>query len=179
MTQPFLGELRPFTFGFAPNGWALCDGQTLAIQQYTALFSLLGTTYGGNGINTFLLPDLRGRVPMHFGSFGGNTYVQGEIAGEEAVTLTLPEIPQHLHAFVGTSAAANVKRPVTGSAYAQSTNAASVSPGDAFYGAAGSLVALNPSTVEAYGQSQPHTNLQPYLVLSWCIALTGIFPSRN
>jgi microcystin-dependent protein len=179
MTQPFLGELRPFTFGFAPKGWSLCDGQLLPISQYNALFALLGTTYGGNGIQTFALPDLRGRVPMHFGSFGGNTYVQGEIAGEEAVTLTLPEIPQHFHAFVGTSTAANVKRPVTGSAYAQSTNAASVSPGDSFYGVANSLVALNPSTVGTYGQSVPHTNLQPYLVLSWCIALTGIFPARN
>jgi microcystin-dependent protein len=172
MTQPFLGELRPFCFGFPPKGWALCDGQILSIAENTALFQLLGTTYGGNGVQTFQLPDLRGRVPMHFGNFGGNNYVQGEIAGEETLTLTLQEIPLHNHSFVGTSAAANVKRPVTGSAYA-------ASPGDSFYGAANSLVPLNPSTVGTYGQGQPHNNLQPYLVLSWCIALTGIFPSRN
>ena len=175
MSEQFLGEVRPFAFGFAPNGWALCDGQLMAINQNQALFSLLGTMYGGDGRINFALPDLRSRVPMHFGT-GFN---QGQPAGEEAATLTLQEIPAHSHAFVGTQSAANAKRPVTGSAYAQTTTPASVSPGDFFYGPTSSVIALNPNTVSPAGGSQPHTNLQPYLVISWCIALIGIFPSRN
>jgi len=175
MTEPFLGQVQPFAFNFPPRGWAFCAGQLLSIQQNTALFALLGTTYGGNGTNTFALPDLRSRVPMHFG--GG--FTQGQVGGEEAVTIGINELPSHNHSFSGTSSAANTKRPVSGSALAQSTTPAGVSPGDSFYAPPGTTVALNPNTVGLVGGSQPHTNLQPYLVINWCIALTGIFPSRN
>jgi len=175
MTEPFLGQLAPFAFGFAPKGWAICDGQLLSIAQNTALFSLLGTMYGGNGIQTFALPDLRSRAPMHFGA----SFVQGESGGEENVTLTINELPAHAHSFNGTSAAANTKRPVTNAAFAQSTTSAGASPGDSFYAPVGTVVALNASTVGMVGGSQPHTNLQPYLVINWCIALVGIFPSRS
>lgn len=175
MTEPFLGQLLPFSFSFPPKGWAYCAGQLMAINQNQALFSLLGTTYGGNGTTTFALPDLRGRVPMHFGA----GFVQGQVGGEENVTLDINELPAHGHAFNGTSSAANAKRPVTNSALAQSTTSAGVSPGDSFYAPPGTAVALNANTVGAVGGSQPHTNLQSYLVINWCIALTGIFPSRN
>jgi microcystin-dependent protein len=175
MSEPFLGQVQPFGFSFPPRGWALCDGQILPISQNTALFSLLGTTYGGNGTNTFALPDLRSRVPMHFGA----GYIEGQIGGEEAVTLNLAELPAHSHSFSGTSSPADGKRPVAGSALAQSTTAAGASPGDAFYAPAGTTVALNATTVGALGGSQPHNNLQPYLVINWCIAVQGIFPARN
>lgn len=175
MATPFLGQLMLCSFGFAPKGWALCAGQLLPINQNQALFSLLGTTYGGNGVQTFALPDLRGRVPIHFGA----GFVQGQAGGEENVTLDINELPAHGHAFNGTSTAANVKLPVTNSALAQSTTSAGVSPGDSFYAPTGTTVALNASTVAAVGGSQPHTNLQPFLVLNWCVALQGIFPSRD
>jgi microcystin-dependent protein len=175
MTQPFLGQLAPFAFNFAPKGWAMCNGQIMSIAQNTALFSLLGTTYGGNGIQTFALPDLRSRVPMHFGA----SFVRGQVGGEENVALNTNELPAHGHTFSGTSSAANVKRPVTNSALAQSTTSAGVTPGDSFYAPPGTTVALNANTVAAVGGSQPHTNLQPFLVISWCIALQGIFPSQN
>jgi microcystin-dependent protein len=175
MSQPYLGQLLPFSFGFPPKGWAFCAGQVLSIQQNTALFSLLGTTYGGNGIQTFALPDLRSRVPIH----NGAGFVLGQTGGEESVTLNINELPAHSHAFSGTSSAANVKLPVTNSAFAQSTTSAGVSPGDSFYASPGMTVALNANTVAVVGGSQPHTNLQPYLVVNWCIALAGIFPSRN
>jgi microcystin-dependent protein len=175
MAQPFLGQLLPFSFNYAPKGWVICAGQVLPISQYQALFSLLGTTYGGNGTTTFNLPDLRGRVPVH----NGVGFALGQTGGEENVTLDINELPAHGHAFSGTSSAANVKLPVTNSALAQSTTSAGVSPGDSFYAPPGTTVGLNANTVAAVGGSQPHTNLQPYLVINWCIALTGIFPSRN
>lgn len=174
MSDQFVGELRLFSFAFAPKGWALCNGQILSIQQNAALFSLLGTTYGGNGTNNFALPDLRSRVPMHVGTDAnsGISYVQGQIGGEEAIALTLNQLPAHAHTFLGTSAGANDKRPKTGAAFA--TAAA-----NNYYGAPGSLTALAATTVGLTGSSQPHSNIQPYLTLNWCIALTGIFPSRN
>jgi microcystin-dependent protein len=175
MSQPYLGQLLPFSFSFAPKGWAICAGQVLSIAQNQALFALLGTTYGGNGIQTFALPDLRGRVPIH----NGAGFVLGQVGGEENVTLNINELPAHGHAFNGTSSAANVKIPVTNSALAQSTTSAGVSPGYSFYAPPGTTVALNANTVAAVGGSQPHANLQPYLVVNWCIALEGIFPSRN
>lgn len=175
MATPYLGQLLPFSFNYAPKDWIVCAGQVLPIAQYTALFSLLGTTYGGNGVTTFALPDLRSRVPVH----NGPGFVLGQTGGEENVTLDINELPAHGHAFSGTSSAANVKLPVTNSALAQSTTSAGVSPGDSFYAPPGTTVALNANTVAAVGGSQPHTNLQPYLVINWCIALVGIFPSRN
>jgi microcystin-dependent protein len=180
VTQPFLGQIQPFGFNFAPRGWALCNGQLMAISQNTALFSLLGTTYGGNGTSTFALPDLRGRVPMKFGTPpGGPTYDQGEQAGVETVTLGINEMPLHTHAFSGTSALANNKEPVAGSAYAHSAKAGVTSP-DGFYAPDTTPQPINPATVGIFsGSNQPHTNLQPYLTISWCIAMNGIFPSRN
>src|SRR5262249_6896114 len=140
-----------------------------------ALFSLLGTVYGGNGTTTFALPNLQSRVPMHFSA----SFPQGQLGGEEAVTLNTNELPAHTHSFSGTSSAANEKLPLTNSALAQSTTSAGATPGDSFYASPGTTVALNPNTVATTGGSQPHMNLQPYLVISWCIALIGIFPSRN
>src|SRR5579864_5186952 len=127
MSSPFLGEVRPWALNFAPRGWAMCQGQVLSISQNTALFSLLGTTYGGNGTTNFALPDLRGRVPLKYGTDpSGNNYVIGEQGGEESVAITLSTLPAHNHAFLGTTLPADIKRPVTGSAYAQSTEAPSV-----------------------------------------------------
>jgi microcystin-dependent protein len=179
MTQPFLGQVQPFGFGFAPRNWALCNGQLLSIAQNTALFSLLGTMYGGNGITTFALPDLQSRVPIHRGfSPDGPQYSQGEVAGEEAITLKVTEVPAHLHSFSGTSSAANSVQPFTGSAYA-TTFKAGTSPADSYYAADTHPQALHIDTVTPYGGGQAHTNLQPYLTINWCIALAGIFPSRN
>ena len=175
MSQPFLGQIQPFGFNYAPRGWALCNGQILSIAQFTALFALIGTSYGGDGRTTFALPNLQSRVPMHFGtSPAGENYVLGEEAGEESVLLALAEMPAHSHSFSGTSSGADSKRPVTGSAYAQTT-------GDNFYAPAGSptLTALNPSSLALAGSSNRHNNLQPFLTISWCICLAGIFPSRN
>jgi microcystin-dependent protein len=176
MSAPFVGEVRPWALNFAPIGWAMCQGQILPISQYTALFSLIGTYYGGNGTSNFALPDLRSRVPMKYGQDTiGNEYVIGEQAGVESVTISIVQLPVHNHPFLGTASAADVKRPVTGSAYAQST------AGDNFYAAAdGNAIPINANTVQALvGSNQPHQNLQPYLAINWCIAIQGIYPARN
>lgn len=181
MAEPFIGQIQPFAFGFPPKGWALCNGQLLSIVQNTALFSLLGTFYGGNGTTTFALPDLRSRVPMHKGTSGGIDYILGEQAGLETVQLGIVELPAHNHGFFGTSSSANDKRPKTGAAYAQTTKAGPVSPGESYYAAAnaGTLTSINPSSVQIAGSGQAHSNIQPYLTINWCIALLGIYPSRN
>ena len=182
MTQPFLGQIQPFGFTFAPRGWAFCNGQILSIAQNTALFALIGTFYGGNGTTTFALPNLQSRVPMHFGQGSGlPNYVLGEEGGVETVTLTLAETPVHTHSFSGTSSAANSKQPADGAALATSTRAGPVSPADPYYAADALRQPLHPNTVSLYGSSQPqpHTNLQPYLTINWCIAMNGIFPARN
>jgi microcystin-dependent protein len=170
MTEPFLGELRLLPYNFAPQGWATCDGQIMSIAQNTALFSLLGTTYGGNGQTTFALPDLRGRVPIHAGQGPGLTnYTLGEVAGTENVTLTPGQLPPHGHT-VSASGSATTKNP---------TNALpAVTGAGSSYGTTPD-VQMNPGMVAGGGSGQPHTNIQPYLVLQWCIALQGIFPSRN
>lgn len=164
MTEPFVGEVRLMGFNFPPRGWAQCNGQLLPINQNTALFSLLGTTYGGNGTTNFALPDLRGRLPMHVGQGPGlSLRDQGEIGGSEAVTLLTTQLPAHTHA----NGIADVERttnrptgiPARGGAYA-ATATASVASG-------------------AAGGGQPHENMPPFLVLNWCIALQGVFPSRN
>jgi microcystin-dependent protein len=176
MSSPFVAEVRPWALNFAPRGWAMCQGQILPISQYTALFSLIGTYYGGNGTSNFALPDLRSRVPMKYGEDpSGNTYVIGEQGGVETVTISMVQLPVHNHALLGTTSQADLKRPMTGSAYAQSSS------GDNFYAAAdGNAVPINANTVQAYpGGGQAHTNLQPYLAINWCIALVGIYPSRN
>jgi microcystin-dependent protein len=165
MAEPFLSEVRIMSFVFAPKGWALCNGQLLPINQNQALFSLLGTTFGGDGRVNFALPDLRGRTPIHVGS--GHTL--GEKGGEQAHTLSIGELPTHTHVVSGvnTNAASNV--PLNNS-LANTT---------ALYVAAANLTSLNPGTVANVGGSQAHLNMQPFLVLSFCIALQGIFPSPN
>ncbi len=175
MVQPFLGEVRPFGCNFAPQGWALCIGQTLPIQQYTALFSLLGTNYGGNGTSNFGLPDLRSRVPMKYGTSPAGTYYIGQQGGEELVQMTSATMPVHTHTFSGTSATGGRSNPATGAALGTSSS------GGSFYGTATSTVTpINVGTVSLYGGgNQPHTNIQPYQAINWCIALSGIFPSRN
>ena len=169
MSEPFIGEIRIFGFNFAPRGWALCNGQLLSIAQNTALFSLLGTMYGGNGQTTFGLPDLRGRVPVHFGQGPGlSNYSQGEVAGSETVTLTQNQAPAHSHLVAASNGAADSTRP-----------AGKVPATGGGYAAAGDGSTMNPAMVNSSGGSQPHENIQPYLVLNFCIAVAGIFPSRN
>lgn len=170
MTNPFLGEVRMFGFGFAPKNWAQCNGQLLSIQQNAALFSLLGTTYGGNGVNNFALPNLQSRVPMHRSNDGN--YVQGQIAGTEQVTITNASMPTHAHFLVGTTQTGTA-------ALANSTLGASPNTADFYYSPATSLSTLNPASIGMTGSGAGHNNLQPYLVINYCIALSGIFPSRN
>jgi len=175
MSSPFLGEIRPWANNFAPFGWAFCQGQLLAISQNTALFSLLGTNYGGNGTSNFALPDLRGRVPMKYGQYvDGTQYVIGEIAGTETVTLLSTTMPAHTHSVFGTSASATNIAPNDGTVMATHFT------GLSFYASATALTNLNVGTVSVYnGGSLPHENRQPFLAINWCIALRGIFPSRN
>lgn len=165
MAEPFLGEIRIVSFDYPPKDWAFCNGQLLPINQNQALFSLLGTTYGGNGQTTFALPDLRARVPMHMGD-----HTQGERAGEAAHTLTLNEMPQHLHLERVSSNATGGTLVATGNFLGSANN---------MYHSPSNLTAMNPGTIANAGGSQPHENRQPYLGLSFCIALVGIFPSRN
>lgn len=164
MAEPFLSELKLVSFNFAPKGWAMCNGQLLPINQNQALFSLLGTTYGGNGQTTFALPDLRGRTPVHWGASLTNL---GLAVGQEFHTLTTSELPAHNH-FVNASAS-NGDQPGP-SVLASANN---------LYGSATDLTTLTPATIPNVGGSQPHENRAPSLVLNWCIALQGIFPSRN
>ena len=166
MAEPFLSEIRIMSFVFAPKGWALCNGQLLPIDQNQALFSLLGTTFGGDGRVNFGLPDLRARTPIHVGS--GHTL--GERGGEPAHTLSIAEIPQHVHVLNGTSVQATTSTPATNLMLAKSTP-------QNLYGAATNLQAFSPAAVANVGGSQAHLNLQPFLTLSFCIALQGIFPS--
>ena len=173
MATPYIGEIRCCGFNFAPAGWAACNGQLTAISQNAALFNLIGTTYGGDGQNTFALPNLQSRVPIHQGSFAGSNYVLGQIGGVETVTLTTPELPAHTHAITATSNAATLKRPVTNTFYAASSS------GNNFYESGTTLPALASNTVTGAGSGQPHSNLQPYLTLNWCISLFGIFPSQT
>lgn len=168
MAEPFLSEIRIMSFVFAPKGWALCNGQLLPINQNQALFSLLGTTFGGDGRVNFGLPDLRGRIPIHVGS--GHTL--GERGGEQAHTLSISELPTHTHVLNGTSAAASQPVP-TGALLA--TTAAT----DPIYSTPSSLVSMFPGELANVGGSQAHLNMQPFLTLSFCIALQGIFPSPN
>jgi microcystin-dependent protein len=178
VTQPFIGQLQPMAFPFAPRNWATCDGQLLAISQNTALFSLLGTYYGGDGVSTFQLPDLRSRVPMHNGTFAGSSYVIGQIGGTENVTLLESNLPQHTHSFSGTSNSANVgSLTANGAALAQIYDPTGAAGN--YYAPDATTQVLNPGSVGPAGRSQPHNNIQPYLTISWCIALYGIFPSRN
>jgi microcystin-dependent protein len=168
MSDPFLGEIRIFGFTFAPQGWALCNGQTLSISQNTALFALLGTTYGGNGTSNFQLPNLESRVPVHFGQGAGlSPYTQGQMGGTENHTLTVGQLPAHNHP-VAIGAAQTTDLPA-GAVLAQNgAYATTVASGNA-----------NAGFVQDTGGNTPFPILQPYLTLNFCIALEGIFPSRN
>ena len=166
MAEPFLSEIRIMSFVFAPRGWALCNGQLLPINQNQALFSLLGTTFGGDGRVNFGLPDLRSRTPIHVGS--GHTL--GEKGGEPAHTLSIAEIPEHTHVWNANGGATPTNTPTASLVISNAT-------GDNPWGPASNLVAMSPATVTNVGGSQAHLNLQPFLTLSFCIALQGIFPS--
>ena len=155
------------SFGFAPKGWALCNGQLLPINQNQALFSLLGTTYGGDGRVNFALPDLRGDVPIHV----GQGFTLGNKGGEQAHTLSSQELPTHTHPLVGTSTA--------GALVIAAGNLLGTSPSQMYQPPDNNLAAMNPASISTVGGSQAHDNMMPYLVLSFCIALQGIFPSQN
>ncbi len=164
-----MAEIRLFSFAFAPKGWAMCNGQLLPINQNQALFSLLGTNFGGDGVTTFALPDNRARVPMHVG--GG--YIQGQAIGGAGHTLSVSEMPQHTHILTGSSTVGDQKVPNGNLLAANAPANTYATP------AAPNLGTLHASSVSGAGGSQPHENRQPFLTLNFCIALQGIFPSRN
>lgn len=171
--QPFIGEIFMGGYNFAPRGYAMCQGQILSISQNTALFSLLGTTYGGNGQTTFALPDLRGRVPIGMGQGPGlSSKTLGEVSGTETVTLLVTQIPAHNHLVNAVSEPGDVSSPQ--GAFLANTGAL-----DKEYKASGTTVTMNANAVASTGGSQPHSIMQPYLVLNIYIAIEGIFPSRN
>jgi microcystin-dependent protein len=170
MAEPFLSEIRMFSFVFAPKGWALCNGQLLPINQNQALFSLLGTTYGGDGRVNFALPDLRAQVPIH----SGNGHTLGERGGEQAHTLSLSELPTHLHVVNAFDGAVDFNSTSgAGGFWAKTADASTL------YFSGNADATLNPATITNTGGSQAHLNMQPFLTLSFCIALQGIFPSPN
>jgi microcystin-dependent protein len=175
MSEQYLGEIRMFGFQFAPEGWAMCNGQTLAISQNTALFSLLGTTYGGNGTTTFQLPNLQSRVPIHQGQGTGlSPYVMGQIQGAENVALSIQQIPSHNHSLNCNTGGGNAASPQSNFPAVESTGTSLD-----YNTAATSGATMNPTALSLVGGGQPHTNIQPYLCVNFCIAMQGIFPSRN
>jgi microcystin-dependent protein len=169
VAEPFLSEIRLMSFVFAPKGWALCNGQLMPINQNQALFSLLGTTFGGNGQTTFALPDLRARTPIHV----GNGHTLGELGGEQAHTLSIAEMPAHTHVLSASAQPGNAVNPAAQSSVLASPLNLTYRAPDA------ALTTLAPGSVTNVGGSQAHLNMQPFLVLSFCIALQGIFPSPN
>jgi microcystin-dependent protein len=183
MSEPFLSEIKLVSFPQAPVGWALCNGQLLPINQNQALFALLGTTYGGNGQTNFALPNLRGRVPIHF----GGSHDLGEAAGTTSVTINIQQLPTHTHIMQGSTtvvaaAAANATPGASGTKYL-APSIASIQGGQTspvqLYGGPANLGAMDPNSCTGVGGSQPHNNMMPYLTLNFIIALQGIFPSRN
>ena len=173
--DPFVAEIRIFPFNFAPKGWAFCDGQLLPLSQNTALFSLLGTTYGGDGKSNFALPDMQGNAPMHPGQGPGlSLHDLGETGGSETVTLLQSEIPVHTHQMQGGFAQANLDGPTAQSVYTRST------PGNAYMtNSTQNLVQMNFQMLTIAGGDLPHNNMMPYLTLNFCIALQGVYPPRT
>ncbi len=172
MADPFVAEIRIFPFNFAPKGWAFCNGQLMPISQNTALFSLLGTTYGGDGKSNFALPDLQGRAPMHPGQGPGlSLHDLGEPGGSETVTLLESEIPAHAHSVSGSNGPANLQAPAADRVLGRANNNV--------YHTADTLVGLAPEALAPAGGDLPHNNLQPYLTLNFNIALQGVFPPRG
>ncbi len=176
MSEPFLAEVRIVGFNFAPRGWAFCDGQILPINQNQSLYSLLGTTYGGDGRTSFALPDLRGRSPMHVGSSNGVSHSQGQKSGEETHTLSAGEMPQHNHTMEAANTAAN-----TGTASGSTVLGEPAAAVGQIYSDPGANLNVNlaSGTVLNVGGGQAHNNMQPTLAVNFCIALQGLFPSRN
>jgi microcystin-dependent protein len=169
MAEPFLGQIQQFGFNFAPRGWAFCNGQLMSIAQNTALFSLLGTMYGGDGVSTFGLPDMRSRTSLHFGQGNGlSNYTQGQVGGVEGVTLITGQMPSHNHSLNASSGAKFNNVP-----------AGNHLGGADIYTASALDSVMDPLSIGNTGGNQPHENRQPYLVINWCISLEGIFPSRN
>jgi microcystin-dependent protein len=174
MATPFLGEIRMFGGNFAPRGWAMCNGQIMSISQNTALFSLLGTMYGGNGINTFALPDLRGRVPNHLGQGPGlSNYTQGQVGGTETVTLSSGNLPAHSHTVGAVATGGNQASPAGNLPAIESTGTS------LNYSSSAANAAMSTGMIGPSGQSLPVPVIQPYLTINYIIALQGIFPSRN
>ncbi|KQZ44059.1 phage tail protein [Duganella sp. Root1480D1] len=174
MSDPYIGEIRMFGGNFAPAGWAFCDGQLLPISEYDTLFTLIGTTYGGDGQSTFALPDMRSRVPLHCGSLQGRSFTIGEMGGAESVTLTSQQIPSHTHTIIGsTERGSGAFTNLTG------YPAATVSAGTALYGTSDNNVQpMAAGAITAAGGSQPHDNMAPYLGVNFIISLFGIFPQQ-
>jgi microcystin-dependent protein len=173
MSDPFVAEIRIFPFNFPPKGWAFCDGQLLPISQNTALFSLLGTTYGGDGKSTFALPDLQGNAPMQPGQGQGLSLRDlGEMSGVESITLLQTEMPVHTHNVMGNSNDGEFKPPANNRIFGRSINAFLYQSSNA------GLQLMNPQNLGLTGGGLPHNNMQPYLTLNFCIALQGIFPQR-
>ena len=170
--EPFLGEIRMFGFDFAPQGWALCNGQLLPINQNQALFSLLGNMYGGNGTTTFALPNLQSRVPIHQGQGAGlSAYVVGQAGGAETVTLAAAQMPAHAHPVKASSNTAGSTKP-KGRVPARSQS-------DVYAAKPDTSTVMHPSMIAEAGGGEPHTNVQPYLTVNFCIAMVGIFPARD
>ncbi|BCH25349.1 microcystin dependent MdpB family protein [Mesorhizobium sp. L-8-10] len=179
MSDPYIGEIRLFAGNFAPAGWALCQGQLMPIAENDALFTLIGTTYGGDGQQTFALPDLQGRVPLHQGTLAGNTYVIGERSGTESVTLTTTQLPIHNHRVGSTGQPGTTGTPSSSTIVADEgpANIASVFAYQPFDGT--NQVQISAASVSQVGGNQPHDNMQPYLTLNYIISLFGIFPSQS
>ena len=174
MSSPFVAEIRIFAGNFAPTGWAGCNGQLMPISQNTALFSLLGTSYGGDGKSTFALPDLQGNAPMHWGSGAGLTdRVLGETSGTQFVTLLQTEMPAHTHTLQASSDTGNAPAPTPSERLATSTG------GNAYHVAPGTFTTMEPNSLSIMGSSLPHNNMMPYLTLFFIIALQGVFPPRT
>ena len=172
MSSPYVGEIRMFGGNFAPAGWAFCDGATIAISQNDTLFNLIGTTYGGDGQETFNLPDLRGRVPIHQGQGPGTSnYIIGQVSGSESVTLTTNQLPSHTHPFMAVTDPAASTNP-TNSLLARAAV-------DIYTSDLSSPVAMNVNSLNTIGGSQPHDNMMPYLAVSFILSLFGIFPSQT
>jgi microcystin-dependent protein len=184
MSDPFVAEIRIFPFNFAPRGWAMCNGQLLPLSENTALFSLLGTTYGGDGKSTFGLPDLEGSVAMHATQYAGaspfGSYFLGETGGEDYVTLLTSEMASHNHNLVASTGAATATTPGGNMLAAMTAGGTKLAPAGGELYTTGSVTSLmNPAALSVAGSNQPHNNMMPYLTLNFCIALQGIYPPRG
>jgi len=175
MADPFVAEIRIFAFNFAPKGWAFCNGQILPISQNTALFSLLGTTYGGDGKSTFALPNMQGNAPMHPGQGPGlSLHDLGETGGSETVTLLVSEIPAHVHGMMAQNQPAQLPGPGADRTFSRSSGGFAYKPSPY-----NQVVSFSPNMLALTGGDQPHNNMMPYLTLNFCIALQGVFPPRS